>query len=86
MVKDVFLGDPMLDRVMGVVMSLARELYVANDRVRALEQLLMQRGFLDPEAIDRYEPTPELAERWRLARDEYVERLLRQIIQPEADE
>lgn len=86
MTKDVFLGDAMLDRVMGVVVSLARELYVANDRIRVLEQLLSERGVIEANAIDRFEAAPDVAQRWLKARDEYIDRLLRPIIQPGQDE
>ena len=38
--KDFFLGDPMLDRVMQVLITVARESYVTKDRLAVLEKIL----------------------------------------------
>ncbi len=80
MAKDIFLGDVMLDKVMRVVVSLARELYVAKDRINVLEQLLYDRGTLARDAIETYKPTPEQEQQWLAMRDAYIERVLRPLI------
>ena len=53
-----FFDDPALDRLMGVVMSLATEHAVLRDRVRALECELEQAGRLDRARLDAA-PTEE---------------------------
>jgi hypothetical protein len=67
-----FFRDPAVDRVLGVVMELAAEVYVLRDRVLALERLLERTG------VDRtgYEPTPE-EQATRLAeRDALIARIM----------
>ena len=47
-----YFADPAIDRVMGVVLAMATELYVTRDRLRALEQLLASSGHLDRAQLD----------------------------------
>jgi hypothetical protein len=54
-----FFPDPNVDRVLGVVMELASELYVLRDRVRTLEQLLEQKGVLSADELRAFEPSAE---------------------------
>ena len=56
--EQTFFEDPALDRAFGVVMSLATEVYVLRDRLRAMERLLNEKGVLASDELDR-EPTPE---------------------------
>lgn len=48
-----FFADPALDRMMGVVMAMAQELYVTRDRLRGLETLLGEKGVVSTAALDR---------------------------------
>jgi hypothetical protein len=52
-----FFADPNIDRVLGVVLELAAEVYVLRDRVHTLELALERRGGLNRDELDRYEPT-----------------------------
>lgn len=45
--EQVFFEDPALDRMMGVLLSLATEHYVLHDELRALKTVLAERGLLD---------------------------------------
>jgi hypothetical protein len=63
--EQVFFHDPALDRAMALIMTLAADLHVTKDRLRALEVLLTARGVLEEGALDHYAPTAE--ERTRLA-------------------
>ena len=56
--EQTFFDDPAVDRVLGVAMALATEVYVLRDRLRNLEQQLAQSGHLDASALDQ-EPTPQ---------------------------
>ena len=51
-----FFADPALDRVMGVVMALATEVWVLKDRQAALERALDARGMALQDLLDA-EPT-----------------------------
>jgi hypothetical protein len=50
--EQVFFEDPAIDRVMAVLFSLATEHYVLHDRVRALEELLLQKGTLTSDQLN----------------------------------
>jgi hypothetical protein len=63
--EQVFFNDPALDRAFAVIMTLAAELYVVKDRLRAMEVLLNQRKLLEEGALDGY--VPDAAEASRLA-------------------
>ncbi len=80
MAKDVFLGDPMLDRIMKVVVSLARELYVAKDRINVLEKVLQDKGTFGAGEVDYYEADSEQSKAWLAARDAYIARVLGPLI------
>jgi len=56
--EQIFMDDPAVDRVLGVVMALATEVYVLRDRLRTVERQLEAGGSLDRAALDR-EPTLE---------------------------
>ena len=45
--EQVFFSDPAIDRMFGVLMTLATEHYVLRNRVRALEEQLADRGVVD---------------------------------------
>ena len=75
--EQTFFADPALDRLMAVVMTLAAELHVTKDRLRALEVLLERRGSLDADALDHYAPDAAEAERLAAERTAYVGELMR---------
>jgi len=56
--EQIFMDDPAVDRVLGVVMTLATEVYVLRDRLRAVERQLEDGGSLNRDALNR-EPTLE---------------------------
>jgi hypothetical protein len=60
-----FFPDPNVDRVLGVVMELAAEVYVLRDRLTTVERVLERGGSLDRADLESYQPTP----------DEYAQRL-----------
>ena len=71
-----FFPDPNVDRVLGVVMELAAEVYVLRDRLNTVERVLERGGTLIRADLESYQPTP--AERaQRLAeRDALIARIL----------
>ena len=75
--EQVFFEDPVVDRVMAVLFSLATEHYVLHDRVRALEELLIEKGVVTAAALDAA-PVDEASAHRDAA--EFAESLLRPII------
>jgi hypothetical protein len=71
-----FFPDPNVDRVLGVVLELAAEVYVLSDRVRTLEQALQRTGAISPMDLDAYVPTLEDLTHRRAARDALIARIL----------
>jgi hypothetical protein len=71
-----FFRDPAVDRILGVVMELAGELYVVRDRLRTLETLLEQRGTVSVADLESYRPSPEELSRRLAERDALIQRLL----------
>lgn len=74
--EQVFFDDPAVDRMMGVVMALAGEVYVLRDRVRCLEAVLTGQGVLGPGALDAFESTQEQARADAQDRDAFVAHLM----------
>ena len=75
-----FFPDPNVDRVLGVVMELAAEVYVLRDRLETVERLLERSGTLDVTELNNYQPDD--AERaQRLARrDALIARIMAPMI------
>ena len=73
--EQVFFKDPAIDRLMGVTMALATEVYVLRDRLRALENQLMDKGAVDAQSLNQ-ELTPEVLAQHQADRDAFVAHLL----------
>jgi polyhydroxyalkanoate synthesis regulator phasin len=75
--RPFFLDDPAVERVLSVAMAIAGELSVARERIDTLERLLVQRGVLQADDIERYVPDAAV----QAARNEwgraYIARVLR---------
>ena len=74
--EPTYFTDPVLDRVTGMVMALAAEVWVLRDRNRALEKILEGSGALAPGALDRYQPSAEEAAAVARDRDAFVKALM----------
>ncbi|TCT11584.1 hypothetical protein EDC22_104347 [Tepidamorphus gemmatus] len=66
--EQVFFADPAIDRLLAMIMTLAAEVHVTRDRLACLEFLLESGQPVTREALDRFQPTPEQAERLDAAR------------------
>ncbi len=80
MKEQTFFNDPALDRLMGVVMSLAAEVYMLHDRNRTLEILLAQQGIISPTALEEFQPDPQQRKQTLEERDAFVARILEPIV------
>ncbi len=76
--EQVFFEDPALDRALGVVLSLATEVYVLRDRLRAMEARLVESGALAPNALDA-EPSAEELAASAVDRDAFVAHLMQNL-------
>ena len=81
--EQVFFKDPAIDRLMGVTMALATEVYVLRDRLRALESQLAQHGAVDMDRLSQ-EAAPEELAQHQADRDAFVAHLLSPLLGQES--
>jgi len=77
--EQTFFKDPAIDRVLGVTMALASEVYVLRDRLRALEARLTEAGFVAQGALDA-EPSPDELARNAADREAFVAHLMHNLL------
>ena len=70
-------------RLADAVLELAKELWIATERNQILETLLVQRGLLGDDEIDKFEPDETLRNRLEAKRQRFVNRLLRALTDDE---
>ena len=86
MPKDYFLGnEPSVDRVMKVVVALARETYVLKDRLGIVERKLDEKGVVTRADLDDYKPTADDEKEILETRDVFVESILSPIVAQRID-
>jgi hypothetical protein len=86
MPKDYFLGnEPSVDRVMKVVIALARETYVLKDRLGIVERKLDEKGVVTRADLDDYKPTADDEKEILETRDAFVESILSPIVAQRID-
>lgn len=71
-----FLQPHRLDDLARSMLALAREVWVLRDRQRIMEAVLAERGIDVSDAIERYQPGPELKEVLDAERKAFVGALL----------
>lgn len=77
--EQTFFDDPALDRMFGVVMALATEVYVLKDRLAALEQALDAAGTVSRSNLAA-EPSPVEIAASAKDRDAFVAHLMDNLI------
>lgn len=70
-----FFEHESVDRLAQMVFAMAAELHVLRDRVRCLEFTLAERGALDLEAFERFEPSAQQAQTLARERERFVAHL-----------
>lgn len=75
--RPAYFGDPAVDKLHAIVMTLVAELSVTRDRLDALERLLEQRGSLEQSALDGYVPDPAAETERRERREDFIRRVMR---------
>ena len=71
-----FFPDPNVDRVLGVVLELAAEVYVLRERVQTLEHVLENSHMLTRADLDQYQPSEAERAAQLAARDALIARIL----------
>jgi len=69
--------DPAMDILLGIVVSLANEVYVLRDRLRIIEKMLEAKETISRVDVEAYKPTPEEEEEIRKDNDAFIARLFR---------
>jgi hypothetical protein len=72
-----FFDDPAVERVLAITMALITELAVARERIDTLERVLMAKGLLGADDIERYQPNAAAQTARDLMGREYIARVLR---------
>ncbi|NKB43896.1 MAG: hypothetical protein GKS03_06410 [Alphaproteobacteria bacterium] len=86
MAKDYFLDEePSVDRVMKVVVALARETYVLKDRLGIVERKLDEKGVVTRADLDGYKPSADEEKDILATRDAFVESILSPIVSQRID-
>lgn len=86
MIKDYYLDHPVIDKVMKVVIALARETYVMYDRMALIEKKLDEKGVLTRADLDTYEASPAEQTEIDKRRDAFIANILGPITRERPDE
>lgn len=75
--RPAYFGDPAVDKLHAIVITLVAELSVTRDRLDALERLLEQRESIQQVEIDSYIPDANAEAQRRERREDYIRRVMR---------
>jgi len=78
--EQTFFDHPAHDRMLAMLMALAAEVWVLNDRLRVMESLLAEQGTLARERLDRYVPDPETERALAAEREAFVKSLMEPLL------
>lgn len=76
MKEQIFFNDEAIDRLLGVVLQLAGEVYILKDRNQALEKILAEKGVILPNEVENSDAKIDANER-----DAFIARILEPILQ-----
>jgi hypothetical protein len=71
-----FFADPAVDRLTSVILQLASEVWVLNERIGALESIAADKGVVTLAEIVNYAPDAAQSQRLDAARDRFVRSVL----------
>ncbi len=84
--RPYFFDDPTCDKLLSIIMGLAGEVSVLQDRLDTTLRLLEERGTLSRADLEAYQPDAEVRTERDAWREEFLGRLLRVVhIELEAD-
>lgn len=73
--RATFYAEPGVDQLYGIVAALAAELWAARERIDSLERLLEQSQALPQGAVERFQPTAEVAAGRQQEREAFIQRV-----------
>jgi hypothetical protein len=79
--RPAYFDDENVDRVLGVVMSLAGEVAVTGERLDTLERVLADKGLVLADELASYQPSTEVVNQRLQWHQAFIERLLRVLAQ-----
>lgn len=85
MAKKHFLDHPTVDKVMRVVVALARETYVLKDRMALMETLLDEKGYVTRRDIEMRRPSEAEREASKEDADRFINAVMRPIVHDRVD-
>ena len=74
--RPAFFKDPEVDRLLAIIVRLMTEHSVLNERVKALESLLIDSGALSEDALQQFEPSESQDNEWAQARIQLIKDVL----------
>lgn len=74
--EPTYFADPTIDRLMGVVMSLASEVWILNDRLSAMERVLADKGVVTEGDRRAWAADPQAQSGLDAERDAFVRGLM----------
>jgi hypothetical protein len=78
-----YFSDPAVSRLMGIVLALSGELFVAKAEVELLKRALIARGVVTDDALEQVNESSEMQSYLVAERTQYAEHLLEPIRQPD---
>jgi hypothetical protein len=75
-VPEPYLKDELLDRLARTNLELLSELWITRDRLAVMERLLVDKGVLAPEEIDRFHPDEAFSRYVEVLRTQMVENVV----------
>jgi hypothetical protein len=69
----VFLGNPVLDSMMHVILALGAEVWAGKRRLKVVESLLAAKQPVTAETIEAYVPTSDEEKAWTAERDQIIQ-------------
>jgi hypothetical protein len=69
----VFLGNPVLDKMMDAILALGAEVWADKRRLKVIESLLAAKQPVTAETIEAYVPTAEQLKAWAEERDTMIQ-------------
>jgi hypothetical protein len=70
-----YFKDPMVDRLLEVVMMLGGEFWVMRDRMMVLERLLATEGRVTPDLIETFKPDDTFSKALAQQREQFIRRV-----------
>lgn len=70
-----FFSDPMIDKLLEIVLLLGGEMWTVRDRQQVMEHLLATQGRVTPDLIETFKPDQEFEDRGEAQRLQFIQRI-----------